>query len=301
MNTTTDQPNDLYPSRKLGSPTVLPRRDPVVYGDPEKPPQGITTEQVLDYGRDGFLILEGFFKGQEIASYLAALESLKTDPQIIGRPEAITEPGNQELRSLFHFHKICPELAPLANNPDLIRIARYLLDDEVYIHQSRINLKPAFRGKGFYWHSDFETWHVEDGLPRMRTLSMSISLTENTTYNGPLMLIPGSHNQYVSCVGETPEENYKQSLKNQDIGVPDDANLLEQYSGSRIETSAGPEGTVTIFDCNVMHGSNSNISPLPRTNAFFVFNALSNRPAAPYCGQKPRPEFIGARETIEPC
>lgn len=63
--------------------------------------------------------------------------------------------------------------------PRLLDIAQFLLDDEVYIHQSRLNYKPGFRGKEFYWHSDFETWHVEDGMPRLRALSISITLTEN--------------------------------------------------------------------------------------------------------------------------
>src|SRR3546814_18361378 len=85
--------------------------------------------------------------------------------------------------------------------------------DLVYIHQSRLNYKPGFKGKEFYWHSDFETWHVEDGMPRMRALSMSVLLAENTTHNGPLMLIPGSHQTYLTCVGETPDAHYLSSLK----------------------------------------------------------------------------------------
>ena len=53
-------------------------------------------------------------------------------------------------------------------------IAEQILGSQVYIHQSRVNLKPGFKGKEFYWHSDFETWHIEDGMPRMRALSCSI-------------------------------------------------------------------------------------------------------------------------------
>lgn len=64
---------------------------------------------------------------------------------------------------------------------------------DVYIHQSRINDKFGFKGSGFNWHSDLETWHSEDGMPRMRALSASLMLTDNNEFNGPLMLIPGSH------------------------------------------------------------------------------------------------------------
>lgn len=137
-------------------------------------------------------------------------------------------------------------------------------------------------------------------MPRMRALSMSIALTENTVYNGSLMLMPGSHRTYVACVGETPEENYKQSLKNQSIGVPDDGSLKELHDRFGIAVPTGPPGTVTIFDCNTMHGSASNISPLPRSNVFFVYNAISNRAGEPFCDREPRPEFIGARRRIVP-
>lgn len=170
----------------------------------------------------------------------------------------------------------------------------------MYIHQSRINLKPGFTGKEFYWHSDFETWHMEDGMPRMRALSCSIALTENNEFNGPLMLIPGSHKKYIVCAGETPENNYKQSLSAQYIGVPDPAIITELVKEDGIVAPKGKPGSVTFFECNAMHGSNGNISPYPRANAFFVYNSVENTLVEPYCGLKPRPEHIAVREDFAP-
>src|SRR5690606_5167561 len=131
--------------------------------------------------------------------------------------------------------------------------------------------------KEFYWHSDFETWHVEDGMPSMRALSMSIALTENYSTNGPLLLIPGSHRKFVACEGETPEQHFKSSLKKQDYGVPDAKNLADLVKANGIVEVRGKPGSVCLFDCNILHGSNSNISPFPRSNVFFVYNAMSNR------------------------
>src|SRR3546814_9792914 len=104
-------------------------------------------------------------------------------------------------------------MARLASDARLSEVARFLLGDRVYIHQSRLNYKPGFKGKEFYWHSDFETWHVEDGMPRMRALSMSVLLAENTPHNGPLMLTPGSHQTYLTCVGETRSEEHTSELQ----------------------------------------------------------------------------------------
>jgi ectoine hydroxylase len=65
------------------------------------------------------------------------------------------------------------------------------------------------KGKEFYWHSDFETWHAEDGMPKMRAVSCSIAFDDNHEFNGPLMVIPQSHQKFISCIGETPEEHHK--------------------------------------------------------------------------------------------
>ena len=66
----------------------------------------------------------------------------------------------------------------LACDSRLAGVAEFLLGDQVYLHQSRLNYKPGFAGKEFYWHSDFETWYAEDGMPRMRAVSASVLLTD---------------------------------------------------------------------------------------------------------------------------
>jgi ectoine hydroxylase len=210
----------------------------------------------------------------------------------------VEEPGSRETRSIFEIHRQNTVVGGLIRDPRLVRIAEFLLDDRVYAHQSRLNYKPGFTGREFWWHSDFETWHVEDGMPRMRALSMSILLTDNQVCNGPLMLINGSHEHYVACVGATPEDHYKASLKRQEYGVPDEA-IITTLSRRGIHSVLAPRGSVAIFDCNILHGSASNISPYPRSNLFFVYNAMTNRCGAPAGGTPPRPQFIANRLHIE--
>jgi ectoine hydroxylase len=48
-----------------------------------------------------------------------------------------------------------------------------------------------------------------------------------------------------------------------------------------------------------MHGSNGNITPYPRSNVFFVYNSIENRLQDPFCGLKPRPEYIATRQRVE--
>jgi len=164
------------------------------------------------------------------------------------------------------------------------------------LHQTRANLKPGFRGKEFYWHSDFETWHAEDGMPSMRAVSCSIALTDNYEFNGPLMLIPGSHMYFAQCLGRTPDAHYLKSLKKQEYGVPSDAQLEWMVKESGIAVPKLQAGSMVIFDCNTMHGSNSNITPYPRTNIFAVYNSIANALIEPFAAEAGRPWFLGNRE-----
>src|SRR3546814_2755262 len=88
------------------------------------------------------------------------------------------------------------------------------------------------------------------------------------------MVIPGSHRTYLTCLGETPDDHYLSSLKKQEYGVPDEESLAELAHKHGIVAPTGKPGTVILFDCNLMHGSNGNITPFPRANAFLVYNAV---------------------------
>ncbi|MGE3692477.1 MAG: ectoine hydroxylase [Novosphingobium sp.] len=289
---------DIYPSRCAAEPGQQTRLDPVVYSEwtSDAP---LSAEQAASFERDGYLVLHDLFDPAEAAFLQQEAGRMLGAPALLEDGTVITEPGGSEVRSIFAIHRQSDLMRRLAADSRLAGIASFLLGDGVYVHQSRLNYKPGFHGKEFYWHSDFETWHVEDGMPRMRALSVSVLLAENTPDNGPLMLIPGSHRTYLSCVGETPEDHYRLSLRRQDYGVPDELSLAELVHEHGIAAPTGKPGSVVLFDCNVMHGSNGNITPLPRSNAFFVYNALSNRLERPFGVERPRPEFVAARE-IEP-
>ncbi|MFD2925035.1 ectoine hydroxylase [Halobacillus naozhouensis] len=289
---------DLYPSRKNNKPEILGRKDPVIHTDRSKDDQApITREQLDFYEENGFLQIENFFSEQEVSQMQKGIFELQDSSKNVTSDKVVREPQSDEIRSIFHVHQDDDYFKKVANDQRLLDIVNHLLGSDVYIHQSRINYKPGFTGKEFDWHSDFETWHVEDGMPRMRAVSLSIALSDNYTFNGPLMLIPGSHNYYVSCVGETPDNNYKESLQKQKLGVPDHDNLswlADQGDGISVPT--GKAGSITLFESNTMHGSNGNITPYSRNNLFMVYNSVENQLVEPYSGGKKRPEFIAVRE-----
>ncbi|RKR72144.1 ectoine hydroxylase [Marinobacter nauticus] len=292
--------DDFYPTRLERPAESFERKDPVIHSQGTDRHNGPLSEtELARYERDGFLVFNNFLDQETVKRFRDDLRAYENDDSILRSEGTITEPGKQEIRSIFGIHELSDRFDRLTRESRLLDMVHQLLGSDAYIHQSRINFKPGFHGKGFDWHSDFETWHAEDGMPRMRAVSFSIALTDNTPFNGPLMLIPGSHKTFVPCVGRTPEDNYQFSLKKQELGVPNEQDLQKMADQYGIQAPTGPAGSLIIFECNTLHASNANMSPWPRSNLFFVYNSVENRLEQPFCGNKPRPDFLGNRSHTE--
>ncbi|MCC5882703.1 MAG: ectoine hydroxylase [Halomonas sp.] len=287
-----ERAQDAYPTR-LSRPLDslwLERREGVVRGSADAGP--LSQAQLDEFERKGFLFEPGFIGGEELDELRSELDALLSRDDFRDRDFSITEPESQEIRSLFAVHFLSRRFAKLARDERLVGRVRQILGGEAYVHQSRINNKPGFEGKGFSWHSDFETWHAEDGMPAMHAVSASIVLTDNHEFNGPLMLIPGSHRVFVPCLGETPDDHHRQSLKRQEFGVPGREALRELVGRHGIEAPKGAAGGLLLFDCNTLHGSNANMSPDPRSNVFFVYNRRDNACVEPFAARRRRPSFL---------
>ena len=286
---------DRYPTRG-SDPAQLDRTDPTVWPGVPSGPAG--REELAAHDAKGFHVVEGLLSPAEVQSYWQELERLTHDEEVRADERTIIERSSNEVRSIFEVHEISEMIGALAREPRVLDRARQILGSDVYVHQSRINFMPGYRGTGFYWHSDFETWHAEDGMPAMRAVSISIALTDNYPFNGGLMLMPGAHRTFVSCVGETPDENYKSSLKQQRVGVPTEDDITKLAYEHGIEQFTGQAGSALWFDSNSMHGSGNNITPYPRSNIFIVFNSVENALVEPFAAKSPRPRHVAARDSI---
>lgn len=281
---------DFYPSRTGDTERIIPRKDKVVYGD-ESSIDDCTLKgsQLNSYRENGFIVLPEYMP-EMVEPLLDEIKDLKSS--MANKDELITEHDSKDVRSIFGPHKHSELIERFSRHPKILNITKQLLASDVYITQARVNVKPAYRGRSFAWHSDFETWHVEDGMPRMRAVTAWIMLTENNEFNGPLYVIPGSHKLYVSCSGRTDEKNYTKSLKVQQAGVPHPNTMQKLFHDRAIKSIHGKPGTLVFHECNLMHGSPDNISDLPRIVLMFVYNSCDNALVKPYSYKSPRPAYL---------
>ncbi|OLZ52137.1 MULTISPECIES: ectoine hydroxylase [Amycolatopsis] len=294
MTLTDTRVDDSYPTRITGKPEHLPRTHPTVWGTEADGPLDAAT--LANHETRGYTVVDQLLSPGEVQTYWQELVRMSSGDHS-GDERVITEAKTGEVRSIFDVHETSELIAELVRDPRVLDRARQILGSEVYIHQSRVNYMPGFKGTGFYWHSDFETWHAEDGMPVPRAVSCSIALTDNYPFNGGLMVMPGSQRTFVQCAGETPEDNYKSSLKEQRVGVPSEEDITALAAEYGIDQFTGQAGSALWFDSNVMHGSSNNITPYPRSNIFVVFNSVENALQEPYAAIEPRPAFIAGRDS----
>ncbi|MBB5853321.1 ectoine hydroxylase [Amycolatopsis umgeniensis] len=294
MTLTDTRVDDSYPTRIAGKPEHLPRTHPTVWGAEADGP--IDAAALANHEARGYTVVDQLLSPGEIQTYWQELVRMSSGDHRDDE-RVITEAKTGEVRSIFDVHETSELIAELVRDPRVLDRARQILGSEVYIHQSRVNYMPGFKGTGFYWHSDFETWHAEDGMPAPRAVSCSIALTDNYPFNGGLMVMPGSQRTFVQCAGETPEDNYKSSLKEQRVGVPSEEDITKLAAEYGIDQFTGQAGSALWFDSNVMHGSSNNITPYPRSNIFVVFNSVENALREPFAAIEPRPTFIAGRDS----
>ena len=253
------------------------------------------------YEKNGYLVFHEFLNTTELNTIRSTLKEYVHNTTI--RDDwnndefLLSEPNSNELRSLFKVHRSL--LYDLSRDIRLAKLAAFILNSDVYITQSRVNFQKEIIGQGFQWHSDFETWHMEDGMTTPRALSAVILLDPVYSFNAGLMGIPGSHKYYVHTINEGREmsnENWKVSLKLQYFGSPNKDQLSflmkQSTSDNGIEyIGLGKPGTVVFFDSNLMHGSHNNISPISRNTIFWVYNSVDNKLGKPIIGHG-RPDYL---------
>jgi ectoine hydroxylase len=258
----------------------------------------ILTEQLLSkYAKEGFLFFPEYLSTAEIELLRAELPAVFAEDT----PRRVLEEGGRVVRSVYASHLTNGVFRKLSEDPRLVGPAVKILGSEVYIHQFKINAKAAFGGDKWEWHQDYVFWRKEDGMPTARVASVAVFLDQVNEFNGPLLLIPGSHQEDVIDVdgrAEIPNAyfdspawitNLTAQLK---YALPREAvtRLVNQYG---IVAPKGPAGSVLIFHGNLVHGSVQNISPFERTIVCITYNSVHNTLPV---REKMRPEFLANRD-----
>lgn len=226
----------------------------------------LTANKLVEFDSKGWLLLEDLFSADEITVLT------KDVPRIFAlrRDEVVREKDGNTPRSAFAVQHYSEPFARLARHPRLIKPVRQILGGPVYIHQFKVNAKAAFDGDVWQWHQDYGTWSRDDDMPEAKALNIALFLDDVTAYNGPLMLIPGSHKGGVFGAGhDLATTSYPLWTLNQET-----VTALAKEKG--VVAPLGSSGSVLIFHSNLVHGSPGNMSPFGRNIVYISVCQVDN-------------------------
>ncbi|MEO1517551.1 MAG: phytanoyl-CoA dioxygenase family protein [Bacteroidota bacterium] len=254
----------------------------------------LTEDQLALYRHNGYVVIENLLDQEEIRLLKSRIPCFKDFRHL---PNVICE-DNGDIRSVFTPHRHDPVYEKLYLNHRFVQASRDLLEDDIYLYQYKLNLKKPFTGKMWEWHQDFAYWHLDDGVARDDMLSVMIYLDDTRSYQGPLMVIPGSHKfdvvtfQQKEILNGTdrPPQDLKFSLGANLKYTVDQALVKKMADANGIEVLEYGAGSCIFFHANLFHASNGNLSPYERDTIIMTYNSLSNLPQ-----RTDRPDFVCSR------
>ena len=225
----------------------------------------LTDEQMAGFDRTGYVFIPECFSRDEVEVLREeALRIYETDRKEVWR-ESSGAP-----RTAFAAHTYNEAHRRLGAHPRLIEPVEQLLGGRLYMHQYKINAKAAFEGDVWQWHQDYGTWRRDDGMPEPRAMNISIFLDDVTEFNGPLFLIPGSHEAGIL------EAGHDLATTSYPLWTLDKETVRRMADNNGIAAPRGPAGSVLMFHCNIVHASPPNISPWDRTIVYLSLCEVNN-------------------------
>jgi ectoine hydroxylase len=241
----------------------------------------LSQDQIQQFDEQGFLFFPSLFRGEETKILVDEVPRLYAQQ----RPENVREKGSDAVRTNFAAHMYSLPFAKLARHPRMVEPIVQLFAEDVYMHQFKINGKMAFDGDVWQWHQDYGTWKNDDQMPEARAMNVAIFLDEVNEFNGPLMLIPGSHKRGVL------EARHDTSTTSYPLWTIDHETISKLVERGGIVAPKGPSGSMILFHSCLVHASTSNLSPWNRVSVYLSLCTVSN-----HIRRFKRPEYIAHRD-----
>ncbi|MEU1819034.1 phytanoyl-CoA dioxygenase family protein [Streptomyces roseifaciens] len=247
----------------------------------------LTQDDLARYRRDGFVVQEDLFTADEVD---LLCDALTEDARTPG-PQVVTESDGRTLRAVYAPHLRHPVFHRLARTERLLGPARQIAGDDLYVHQMKVNVKQSFAGERWAWHQDYIVWRDADGMPAPSQVNVALLLDDCTEFNGPVIFLRGSHtlgtlerDRVAAGDGTGHIDPDRYALSPREL-----SGVVERHE--MVAPKAG-RGSVLFFSPQLVHGSNTNVSPHPRRLLILTYNPV---PQAPRPAGEPRPEYLVGR------
>jgi ectoine hydroxylase-related dioxygenase (phytanoyl-CoA dioxygenase family) len=226
-------------------------------------PDVLTSAQLADYRRDGFLVARSLFDSEEIELLRrAAKEDKALDDNAFGRADGA---GGSVRLSLWN-HPGDDIYGMFARSRRVVDAVAQLLEDEPYHYHSKMIMKQARTGGAWEWHQDYGYWY-ENGVLKPNLCSVFIAVDAATRANGCMQVLQGSHE-----LGRLTHVK----IGDQTGADPERVAAAEERL-ERIYVEMAP-GDALFFHANTLHRSDQNRSEHDRWALICCYNGRRNSP-----------------------
>ena len=251
--------------------------------------------QIDTYREDGFMLVPELFSVAQIDLFRKAL------PELLAENSArrVLEKDGSAVRSVYGAHLTHAVFRELTCQRRLLSTAEQIIGDRVYVHQFKINAKVAVGGDVWAWHQDYVFWRDEDGRGAPKLTTAIIFVDEVNEFNGPLLLLRGSHTggvvepirNEVMPIGYEDSPGWVANLTADLKYSLDRETVMRVAKEKGIVAPKGRGGSVLFLHPNTLHASAPNMSPFDRVLILITYNSVENRPR-----RLSRPDFLCGRD-----
>ena len=223
------------------------------------------------FKKNGFLIKHQYFTSNQVSVMKENAERYLSEfnkKQTVSGEEFLYEDSTSTLRLVRNVHKKNSFFYELAFGHELTSLAEHLTGFKPTLLNTKLNFKNAFTGEQFDWHQD----SIYLGEKNQNSIAFIVAIDEVTPENGPMMIIPRSHENGIINVphrDKMTDEDKSQypptRTLNLPFSLPNDV-IDENYKRYGIESFVGEAGTLFAMHCSLFHASNLNLSPTNRAS-----------------------------------
>lgn len=210
----------------------------------------LTSEQIADYERDGFLVVNGLLSDEEMAMFLSEEEKEKPD----------------DWRGLgLRRYTKDPQWKHVAMHPKISGIVAQLLEGKPRIVQTMFMNKQPDGGTGVALHQDAHYIRNEPNT----LMACWVAFSDTDRDNGGLCVVPGSHKRQLYKTGP-PEDDTEHASWEKDYemrgpdGVvweePMHSHEIQGLNRDELVYLSVPKGSGVFFTSTTIHGSFANRS-----------------------------------------
>lgn len=242
----------------------------------------LTVTEVMQYDRDGFVLVPDLFSEAEVQAMLRAVVGGRVTQSTHERGDTTGKKAR-----LAIWHELGTDIwSAVSSCPRVVNNVRILLREEIAFFHGKVMLKEAHSGGAWEWHQDYGYWY-DQGFVFPRLMSVFVALDAATVENGCLNVLRGSHH-----LGRLTH-----TIVGEQTGVDPQRMPALEPMFERVAVEMTP-GSALFFHCNQLHTSAPNLSDKHRRSFIMCYNALANPQIAPKktSGQCPCP--VGADDAI---